>query len=155
MPNLLKEILEFMNSFKLNPEDIDYIGSWTGRNSCTAPEADVNIIRDEYSCTWEEFKVLADVEYSPYASKGNNVAIDLIIVFKNGGMMYIDDGEYGGGYEWFYNYPFVKPTETKPAKNLVGSRWPTLGLLNKKQPAIEPERIVQLLISTIPKKETK
>lgn len=80
--NLLTETQEFIEKSGYSTDDIVYIGS---KN------------RSGHSCTWDEFKVLADKEYdSGYG--GTEVATDLIILFSDGNYMFRD--EYDGSEWW-------------------------------------------------------
>jgi hypothetical protein len=97
--NLLAETIEWITRTKHTPADIVYIGS-----------------RDGYSCTWDEFTRLADIEYDN-GYGGQRVATDLEIHFRDGGWM--QRGEYDGSEWWDCHAPFVMPTETKPIRRLV------------------------------------
>ena len=82
-------------------------------------EADIIFIGSENSghqCTWEEFCVLADVEYdNDYGAQ--EVAQDLIIAFKDGQKLW--RGEYDGSEWWNYSTPFKRPHVALPIKCLV------------------------------------
>lgn len=107
MTNFLNETLDAIIESGHTPSDVIYIGS-TGE--------------DAYSCTWEEFKKIADVEYNPgYGSA--QVATDLRIVFADGADMH--RGEYDGSEWWEFSQPFVAPISTKPIRHLVGRYWPS------------------------------
>jgi len=90
MSNLLDETIEDFKVFKLSYKDIIFIGSEeTG-----------------HSCTWSEFQDLANIEYdSGYG--GQEIASDLIIVFKNGAIM--SRSEYDGSEAWILSKPFKMP----------------------------------------------
>lgn len=97
--NLLEETIEKIKEAGLNIEDIIFIGSKDGR----------------YRCTWEEFLVLANREYDEgYGS--NEVASDLIILFKDNSRMY--RGEYDGSEWWDVIRPLQIPVESKPIATL-------------------------------------
>lgn len=113
MTNLLEETKEIMALNGQSPEDIIFIGS-----SCS-----------NYSCTWEEFILLADQEYD--SGFGNaEVAIDLIIAFRNSETM--TRGEYDGKEWWNYNKKFVPPTETRPINQLFSLGGEDLAEINIK-----------------------
>ena len=93
MTNLLEETIEAIESSGHTNTDIIFIGSESSG----------------HSCSWEEFKTLADKEYdSGYG--GNEVAYDLIIAFSDGSTMWRD--EYDGSEWWDYSKPFVNPKTT-------------------------------------------
>ena len=89
MTNLLQETLENIKDSGHTIEDIFFIGSETGK----------------YSCSWEEFKVLADQEYDQ-GFGGQEVAYDLIIFFKDNHIMTRE--EYDGSEWWEYRSSFDK-----------------------------------------------
>ena len=99
--NLLKETKEvILNSGHFVP-DIIFIGSE----------------KSGHQCTWEEFEVLADVDYD--AGYGAiRVASDLIVVFSDGHKMW--RGEYDGSEWWEYSTPFTLPLVAHPITCLVG-----------------------------------
>lgn len=108
--NLLKETIKDLEKKGSTPEQIVFIGSESG-----------------YECTWEEFKVLADIDYD-VGFGSQKVATDLIIVFEDGSQM--TRKECDGSEWWEYNTVFVKPTVTKQITRLVitpdQSGWETL-----------------------------
>lgn len=72
-----------------------------------------------YSCTWDEFTNLADVEYdSSYGT--SEIATDLIVLFSDGKKMW--RGEYDGSEWWEFDAPgevdYSKPG--KPIERLHG-----------------------------------
>lgn len=68
-----------------------------------------------HSCSWDEFCVLADVEYN-HGYGTQQVAMDLIIVFSDGQRLWRDSAD---GKEWWnYCVPFEIPTELKPIESL-------------------------------------
>jgi len=78
--NLLKETLDKLANSNHVPSDIKFIGSVSG-----------------YSCTWEEFQKLANIEYdSGYGSQ--IVASDLIIIFSDNS--WLERREYDGSEWW-------------------------------------------------------
>jgi len=81
MINLLKETEEYMKETGQKPEDICFIG-------CAL---------SGHECTWDEYKVLADVEYDNDCG-GQEVMSDLILRFKNGTVMHRQ--EYEGYENW-------------------------------------------------------
>ncbi len=111
--NLLEETIEDIESAGKSVEDIIFIGS---QNS-------------GHSCTWEEFKVLANIEYHN-GFGGQEVASDLIIVFSD--KSYLDRHEYDGSEGWEFHPAFEMPGAVKKISRLVGDRyWPSLEELNK------------------------
>ena len=94
--NLLKETKEAILGFNLKIEDIIFIG-----------------ITGECSCSWEEFKQYADIEYDDgYGDVEIN--INLIIAFKDKTIM--RRVEYDGSEGWECIDPFKMPENTKPMK---------------------------------------
>jgi hypothetical protein len=114
--NLLKETLNDIKESGNTIEDIVFIGSEDSG----------------HSCTWDEFVILADHEYdSGYGAQ--EVADDLIIVFKNGSKMWRH--EYDGSEWWQYSKPFTRPENKLPIKHLFvwqidGIGWKSLNELN-------------------------
>ncbi|MBL4707087.1 MAG: hypothetical protein JKY48_01415 [Flavobacteriales bacterium] len=99
--NLLKETEDRFKFFGVTEKDIKFIGSYSG----------------EYSCTWDRFKEMANVEYDnsfgePY------VADDLVIVFLSGKWM--ERHEYDGREEWVMRVPPVKKENGKVLFKVVG-----------------------------------
>jgi hypothetical protein len=111
--NLLQETVEFINGIEQKTEDIIFIGS---ENS-------------GHSCTWNEFKILADQEYDN-GFGAQEVATDLIIVFSDGTRMWRN--EYDGSEWWAHFPPFKVPTEAKPIKKLFveDTGWEDLASIN-------------------------
>lgn len=114
--NLLSETIDAIKDSGHTPEEIYYIGS---RKSC-------------HSCTWEEYKKLANIEYdNGYGAQ--KVASDLIIVFSDGQSMWRD--EYDGAEGWEFAKPFLPPDQQKPISRLVVSKkeigWKTLEEINQ------------------------
>lgn len=97
--NLLEETKYDIERVGLKIEDIAFIGSET----------------TGHSCKWEKFKILADKEYDS-GFGGQEVAVDLIIVFKNGTKMWRK--EYDGSECWEYSKPFRLPGKLKKLSNL-------------------------------------
>lgn len=96
--NLLNETKEKMKECGYQPSDILFIGS---RES-------------GHSCTWDEFVRMADREYDDGFGR-HEVAIDLEIIFNDGGVMM--RREYDGSEWWECISPF-KPIPKKPIKTL-------------------------------------
>jgi len=115
MTNLLEETLEDITRSGHEVADITFIGSEDGR----------------YSCTWDEFRTMADVEY--YSGYGSaQVAPDLVIRFSDGKHLW--RAEYDGS-EW---WTFVSPAPTfdgTPQKitAIIGDLWQSISELNREQ----------------------
>lgn len=110
--NLLSETERAIADTPNTPEDIIFIGSQTSG----------------HYCTWEQFCVLADVEYdSGYG--GQEVARDLIIVFKDGTYLY--RSEYDGSEWWDYTVPFRFPRKLHDIARLISGGWSTLDEIHK------------------------
>ncbi len=104
MTNLLEETKEGIKRSGHNISDIVFIGS----------------TQSGHSCSWEQFKKLADIEYH----SGYEVARDLVIIFNDGTNMW--RSEYDGSEWWDYSVPLSLPVDKKPIKRLVGRYWPSL-----------------------------
>lgn len=99
-------------------------------------EADIIFIGSEKSghqCTWDEFCVLADVEYDAGYGAAQ-VAQDLIIVFSDGQRLW--RGERDGAEWWNYSTKFKRPDASFPIKRLVVEGtdfvgWVDLGQINE------------------------
>jgi len=114
MSNLLHETLADMESMGHTPADVAYIGNLAeeGRRSCT----------------WDQFVVLADVEYD-CSFGAAEVAQDLVIMFSNGDRM--ERAEYDGSEWWERIRPLSPPpTPGEPITTLVGQYWPSLADLH-------------------------
>ena len=108
MTNLLEETKECIAEAGKTPEDIKFIGS----------------TNSGYSCTWQEYVVLADVDYDD-GFGGQEVATDLKVIFTDG--TYMERGEYDGSEWWIFNKPQTIPTERKEIHTLItGSNWESL-----------------------------
>ena len=98
MQNLLEETTNVIIENGLNTSDIIYIGD------------------GEFSCTWDEFQTIANIEYdSGYG--GAEINEHLMIVFNNGVEMH--RGEYDGSEWWDVHVPF-KLENLKEQKKLTG-----------------------------------
>ncbi|MDY0198969.1 MAG: hypothetical protein RBR68_14285 [Tenuifilaceae bacterium] len=114
MTNLLEETIDDIKRSGHKIEDIIFIGSE----------------KSGYSCTWDEFRELADEEYTE-GFGAQKVATDLIIVFSDGAGMWRH--EYDGSERWMYSVPFKMPTEAKPIKCLFAQSvgWDDLDAIHK------------------------
>lgn len=113
--NLLKETEEGIKDSGHTPADIVFIGSE----------------ESGHQCSWEEFCLLADVEYDGFG--GQEVAGDLVVVFSDGQKMW--RGEGGGSEWWEFSTAFVKPAISLPISQLVGNgSWQSLKDINEKEP---------------------
>ena len=110
--NLLTETIDFMDYCEKSTGDITFIGSYDG----------------EYSCTFEEYEVLADFEY--YDGFGaQNVASDLVILFSDSSVM--SRSEYDGSECWELTTPVNVPDKTKNITTLCnGGMWDSIATMN-------------------------
>jgi hypothetical protein len=111
--NLLHETVAGIVASEHNPTDIVFIGS----------------LKSGHRCTWEEFTVLADLDYSnDYGAV--EIAQDLVIVFSDGQTMW--RAEYDGSEWWAFSLPVVIPDESYPIRSLGGKdiMWETLAEIN-------------------------
>ena len=100
LTNLLEETQEVLQRSGYTPEDITFIGS----------------MESGHQCTWEEFKLLADIYYdSGYGIQ--KVARDLIIVFADGSKL--RRNEFNGAEAWRLDKCFIRPSARKAIKELV------------------------------------
>ena len=97
--NLLSETLRDIKTSGHSVEDIAFIGSE----------------KSGHSCTWQEFKRMADREYDS-GFGAPEVAQDLVVVFIDGAKMW--RGEYDGSEWWAFSEPFERPQETLPIKHI-------------------------------------
>ncbi len=98
--NLLKETLQMLSDIKKRESDIEFIGSGDG----------------QYSCDFEDFCKLANVEYDE-GYGGNEVASDLVIVFTDNS--WLSRGEYDGSEWWDYNVCPVKQYYSELVSNII------------------------------------
>ena len=115
--NFLKETIEFISDGCLNTDDIVFIGSiWL-----------------DYGCTWEEFKIIADFDYSNgYGIE--HIATDLWIGFRCGSRMYRKGRDGKECWEWCSpDDALVVPESKRKILNLGGDDYncPTLEDLNE------------------------
>ena len=116
--NLLEETIEAIKESGHKIEDIIFIGSE----------------KSGYCCDWEEFKVLANIEY--YSGFGSQkIALDLIIVFSDKSTMWRH--EYDGSECWQFSKPFVMPKDKKKIITLCnGGMWEDLEQMNKTEESL-------------------
>lgn len=113
--NLLNETIEDIELSGRTPEDIIFIGSE----------------QSGHCCTWEEFKVIADIEYScGYGAQ--EIGRDLVIVFSDGAKMYRH--EYDGSECWRFSLPFVMPDKKKQLLRVTNyGMWESLEEINREK----------------------
>ena len=94
--NLLEETLEILEEYDKTPGDVLWVGTVTTLRWRE---------RDPFSYSWEEFKVVADINYDN--SFGHNeISSGLLVVGKD---WWLERGEYDGSEWWeFKSYP-AKP----------------------------------------------
>ena len=112
MTNLLQETIQGIEDSGHEVQDIVFIGS----------------VVSGYSCTWDDFLLLADVEYDSVFG-AQEVAYDLTIVFKDGSTMWRN--EYDGSEWWEYSKPVETHEEQKQILKLTGGAWSSLAELHK------------------------
>ena len=101
MVNLLHETLEIMKQNDCNPEyDVLWVGSKDGK----------------YGMSWNEFKKIADFNYSnSYGSI--EIPIDLVVVFLDGG--WLERHEYDGSEWWEYK---ITPQQQQEPKKFTKAK---------------------------------
>lgn len=106
--NLLKETLDVLQKIGKHDKQITFIGSLDGK----------------YSCTFEEFKRLADRWYNcGYGAQ--EVASDLIIIFDD--KSYLERSEYDGSECWSYrSAPIISGSSEKMYNIFSETGWDTL-----------------------------
>ena len=112
MQNLLKETKADIKNSGHKISDITFIGS----------------IDSGYSCTWDEFLIIADIEYDN-GFGGQEIASDLTIVFGDGSTMW--RAEYDGSEWWEYSKPVEIPENQKKILKLNGGSWTNLKELHE------------------------
>lgn len=100
--NLLDETLEAITESGHTPADILFIGS----------------LDTGHRCTWQEFEVLANIEYE-YSYGAQKVATDLVLAYCDGQRM--QRGEFDGSEYWDYRRPYIDPTIVKKITSLFVS----------------------------------
>ena len=115
--NLLKETENVLKMFNKKPSDIDWIGSEDGK----------------YVINWEQFKNLAaSIDYN--AGFGSQeIARDLVVVFKDGDWLVRD--EYDGAESWELQSLPKRQLRSKPIYRLrideEGIGWITIDYMNR------------------------
>ena len=112
MTNLLQETIKDIENSGHKVSDVIFIGS----------------LDSGYSCTWDEFITLADIEYDA-GFGGQEIASDLTIVFCDGSTMW--RGEYDGSEWWEYSKPVEIPEKQKQILKLKGEYWTSLEALHE------------------------
>ena len=108
MRNLLKETEEVLDRMNASFDDVIFIGSSDGA----------------YSCSDDEFKVLANIEYDA-GFGGQTIAKDLVIELSDGRVL--SRGEYDGSEWWDFTTPIPKFSETLTITSLQSdSSWMSL-----------------------------
>ena len=93
MVSLLQQTLEMLQDYDLTEDDVIWVGS------------------EDFSISWEDFKLFADVEY--YSGYGSpEVATDLVIVGEG---WWLERSEYDGS-EWWS----MKQAPKQPLQQRVG-----------------------------------
>lgn len=115
MINLLTEAQDEMAAHGLTPDDIVFIGSE----------------KSGHECTWEEFRTLANRTYDDGFGTAE-VALDLVIVFRDGSQM--RRTEYDGSEGWEMIRPFVRPDKSHPIAVLFGYGYGGLAGMNPPTP---------------------
>lgn len=100
MANLLEETREAITNSGHTESDIVFIGSE----------------KTGHQCTWDEFCVIANVEYDEGYGAAE-VAQDLIIVFSDGQKLW--RGEYDGSEWWEHSTLFKQPEASLPIHRLI------------------------------------
>jgi len=97
--NLLDETIEDIEKTGHTPKDIIFIGC----------------VETGHCCSWEEFKILANVDYhNGYGT--SEVALNLCIVFKNKDVLVRE--EYDGSEWWSFKKSFKKPKNKQKLEDL-------------------------------------
>ena len=112
MTNLLQETIQCIEDSGHEIQDIVFIGS----------------VVSGHSCTWDDFLLLADVEYDS-GFGAQEVAHDLTIVFRDGSTMWRN--EYDGSEWWEYSKPVKIPTKQKQILRLTCGAWSSLAEWHK------------------------
>jgi len=115
--NLLKETENALKMFNKKPSDIDWIGSEDGK----------------YVINWEQFKNLAaSIDYDA-GFGAQEIARDLVVVFKDGDWLVRD--EYDGAESWELQSLPKRQLRSKPIYRLrideEGIGWRTIDYMNR------------------------
>lgn len=114
MSNLLQETLDIMQAHDKSPDDVRWCGNRADKYG--------SIEDAEYSCSWNEFAVLADREYDE-GHGGQEVADDLVIVGED---WWLERHEYDGSEWWeFKTLPQWK-SDSKPIQDIFHEWYSTL-----------------------------
>ena len=89
MVNLLRETLTALQELGKNAEDVVFIGN------------------SRSQCSWNDFLILADIEYDD-GYGGAEILNNLVIVFKDG--THLQRAEYDGSEWWEYRRPYKIPS---------------------------------------------
>jgi len=82
-----------------------------------------------YSCTWDEFRALANFDYDN-GYGGQAIATDLIIMFTDGQKLWRN--EYDGNEWWEFSHPFSPPNAPNPIQRVKGDMsWTSLHRLHE------------------------
>lgn len=119
MTNLLKETEHVLKWFKKKPADIDWIGSKDGK----------------YAIDWEQFRNLAaSIDYDA-GFGAQEIARDLVVVFKDGDWLIRD--EYDGAETWELQSLPKKRVRPKPIYQLCVNEddigWKTIAYINREK----------------------
>ena len=119
MTNLLKETEHVLKWFKKKPADIDWIGSKNGK----------------YAIDWEQFKNLAaSIDYDA-GFGAQEIARDLVVVFKDGDWLVRD--EYDGAETWELQSLPKKRVRSKLIYQLCVNEddvgWKTIAYMNREK----------------------
>ena len=99
--NFLDETIEYIKQIEHTTDEIIFIGSE----------------QSGHSCEWGEFTEIANLDYHD-GYRAQEIATDLIIVFKDGSKMCRDEN---GGLEcWKHSTPFKMPENKKNLLKVMG-----------------------------------
>lgn len=115
MDNLLQETIDSLTFHEKNVSDVLWVGSFDG----------------EYSMAWEEFAIIANVDYDD-GFGSQKIAKDLVVVGRG---WWMERGEYDGSEWWDFKTKPVRKTKTKPFRWVEASQcgvvgWESLADLN-------------------------
>ena len=109
MANLLEETLKVLKNLQVDEEDVAWVGSYDG----------------DLAISWKKFKKIASKTFYDGGYGGQEIAEDLVIVFKDNSWM--ERQEYDGSEWWSYK---KAPERQKKAKTFtrVKGEWSEISL---------------------------
>ena len=109
MNNLLEETLKVLEYLQINEKEITWVGSYDG----------------DFAITWKEFKKIASKTNYDEDYGGQEIAEDLVIVFKDSS--WLERQEYDGSEWWSYKKAPERQEKAKTFTKVKGE-WSEISL---------------------------